>query len=307
MSSVVIGERPVSSMTDAELADWMGELSAANGYNALRGKTAALYVAIMRLMDENEPPMTARGVFYGLVSAGRIAKSEHGYKRACYHLLQMRRRGILPYDFVADNTRMMRKPHTYDSIHAFLEISRDTYRRALWQDQNAYVEIWCEKDALAGVLSDVTREWDVPLMVSRGFASETFLYEAAEQIKAQAKPAYVYYFGDHDPSGVAITESIRRRLAEFGATFTFERVAVEPWQIEAWGLPTRPTKRTDSRAKGWQGGSVELDAIPARHLRQLARDVIEQHVDRRALEQTKRTEELERETLEHVIGNLGLV
>ena len=41
---------------------------------------------------------------------------------------------------------------------------------------------WCEKDALAGVLLDVTSEFDVPLMVSKGFASESYLHSAAAVI-----------------------------------------------------------------------------------------------------------------------------
>jgi hypothetical protein len=35
--------------------------------------------------------------------------------------------------------------------------------------------VWTEKDALAGVLVEVTVEYDVPLMVSRGFASVSYL------------------------------------------------------------------------------------------------------------------------------------
>lgn len=82
-------------------------------------------------------------------------------------------------------------------------------------------------------------------------------------------------------------------------------------------LPTKKGERTPfscglvwsqkrQQTKG-SGGSLELDTIPGRQSRALTQEVIEQHVDRRALEQTKRTEELERETIEHVIGNLGLV
>ena len=96
----------------------------------------------------------------------------------------------------------MRKPDTHSSPEEALANTARTYRKALWDDQDAYVEIWCEKDALAGVLYKETAVWDVPLMVSRGFASLTFLAEAAEAIAAEGKPAYLYYFGDHDPSGV---------------------------------------------------------------------------------------------------------
>src|SRR5215831_11573165 len=93
---------------------------------------------------------------------------------------------------------------TWSSLDEMLENAASSYRRALWDEQSVYVEIWCEKDALAGVLYDVTREWDVPLMVTKGFPSESFLYEAALAIREQGKPAHLYYFADHDPSGVFI-------------------------------------------------------------------------------------------------------
>jgi hypothetical protein len=49
-------------------------------------------------------------------------------------------------------------------------------------------------------------------------------------------------------------------------------------QIEQMGLPTRPTKKTDSRAKHWEGGSVEVDAVHPATLRGFAAGCIEQHV-----------------------------
>jgi hypothetical protein len=52
----------------------------------------------------------------------------------------------------------------------------------------------------------------------------------------------------------------------------FVRVAVNPEQIEEFDLPTRPTKKTDSRAKTFEGESVEVDAIPPARLRQMVEE-----------------------------------
>lgn len=68
-------------------------------------------------------------------------------------------------------------------------------------------------------------------------------------------------------------------------------------QIEELGLPTRPTKKTDSRARDFDGESVEVDAIPPRHLRNLVADAIVGHVDRVLLGGLMKVEEAERETL----------
>jgi hypothetical protein len=152
------------------------------------------------------------------------------------------------------------------------------------------------------VLYEITSQWDVPLMVTRGFASISFLHGAANAILREDKPTYLYYFGDHDPSGVDISRSVEQRLREFApkAEITFERVAVTPDQIESMGLPTRPTKTSDSRAKNFVGGSVEVDAIEPSRLKKLAEDCITQHIDYDALERLKAVEAAERETLREI-------
>ena len=300
--SISISGVPVHDLSDRELFQWIDRM---DGYR-VRDKTALLWVSVLRAFDEAGPPMTVRQIYYALVSMGAIPKTEAAYNQTCYHILQMRRRGAIPYSFISDNTRWMRKPDSYDSLSEYLKISKQAYRRALWADQQDYVEIWIEKDALAGVAFDITSEWDVPLMVTRGFPSETFVYEAAESMKGKDKPIFIYYFGDYDPSGVAIPENIREKLSGFGVRCAFEVVAVLPYQIRALNLPTRPTKRSDSRAKNWEGGSVELDAIPVRTLREMFTNVIQNHIDREVLKKSLEIEEQERNTFALFVDNFGL-
>jgi hypothetical protein len=251
-------------------------------------------------------PMTVRQVFYRLVSEHVIGKTEAEYKRTvCRLLAEMRRSGEIPFDWIADSTRWMRKPDTYTGLAAMLEESAALYRRDLWAGQHAYVEIWLEKEALAGVLYETTAEWGVPLMVTRGYPSISFLHAAAAALTAEHKPVYLYYFGDRDPSGVDIQRAVEDGIREFApeADFTVEPVAVTALQVENWELPTRPTKRSDTRSKGWKGGSVELDAILPRDLRQMAREVIECHVDHGELARLRRVEAEERRTLEAIAAN----
>jgi hypothetical protein len=235
-------------------------------------------------------PMTVRQVFYRLVIQGVIEKSEKEYKGTiCRMLTDMRLSGAIPFGWIADNTRWMRRPLTYSSVKEALQHTAANYRRSLWDNQDDYVEVWLEKDALAGVLYPVTSQWQVPLMVSRGFSSLSYLHEAAQAIQSEDKPAHLYYFGDRDPSGVHIDRNIERRLREFApeAEIHFQRVAVTEAQIEELALPTRPTKTSDSRSKGFKGESVELDAIPPAALRELVAGCIVQHVDQRRLPATQ--------------------
>ncbi len=249
---------------------------------------------------EAEAPMTGRQVFYRLVGLGCIAKREPEYKHTVIRLLgEMRLDGTLSFDDIADNTRWMRKPQTHGSVAAMLSETARVYRRALWDNQDAYVEVWLEKDALAGVVYEVTDPWDAPLMVTRGYSSLSFLKSAAEAIEAIAKPTFIYYLGDHDPSGLDIPRSVEARLREFApdCDITFTRIAVTPDQIIAWHLPTRPTKQTDSRSKGFLGGSVEVDAIPSDQLRHLVEEAITSHLDEDAVVRTRAIEAEERTSL----------
>ena len=151
-----------------------------------------------------------------------------------------------------------------------------------------------------------TNPYDVPLMVAKGFASETYLYEAAETIADKDKPAYIYAFFDRDPSGAHSAKHIERKLREFApdAEVHFELVAVTPQQIEEWDLTTRDTKRGDNRhARNFVGDSCELDSIPPDKLRGLVRECIERHIDPDHLNTLRVAEASERSALKMFARN----
>lgn len=259
----------------------------------------ALKAALYEVTEEIKPA-SVRQVYYQLVSRGIIDKTEAEYKgTVCRLLAIMRKSKEMPYGWLADSTRWMRKPTTYPNLAAMLEEQARFYRRALWQTQQVDVEVWLEKDALSGVLFPITSEWDVPLMVTRGYPSLTFVHSAAEAMANTTWPTYIYYLGDHDPSGVDIPKMVERNLREMApeADIRFTRLAVNPDQIESMGLPTRPTKKSDTRAAGFEGESVEVDAIAPAALRTMIELVITSHIDDEALESELRAEQLERETL----------
>lgn len=251
-------------------------------------------------------PMTVRQVFYQATVQGLIDKSEAGYAKVQTDLVQMRRSGVVPYDWIADNTRWQRKPRTFDTVESALRETAQFYRKALWSNADAYVEIWLEKDALSGVVMPVTSLYDVPLMVARGYASLSFLHSAAEAIGDLAVPAFIYHLGDFDPSGVDAGNKIEQTLRELApnAKITFERIAVTPEQIEAWRLPTRPTKSSDTRAKSFGDISVELDAIPPDRLRTLVEQAIQRHLPEREFEILKAAEQSERNTIWRLVQDL---
>lgn len=75
--------------------------------------------------------------------------------------------------------------------------------------------------------------------------------------------------------------------------------------IEAWRLPTRPTKATDSRAKGFGDISVELDAIEPRLLRGLVEMAIQRHLPPEQFKVLIEAEKSERMLLANLVDRLG--
>ena len=215
---------------------------------------------------ERLQPASVRQIAYQAEVAGLIPKTENGFRRIQHDLLVLRQQGVIEYDWISDNTRWMRKSRSYRGIDHFIKLSIDTYRRDLWHDAPAYVEIWIEKDALAGTVLEVTNPYDVPLMVARGFSSETYLYEAAQAIAGEDKPAYIYAFFDHDPSGGHSAKHIERKLREFApnAEIHFELVASP--NSRSWigsCQPARPSaERTRTPRTSWAIAANSMPSLP---------------------------------------------
>jgi hypothetical protein len=245
----------------------------------------------------DDHPMTVRQVFYQLVTRRVIEKTEEQYQGTVIRLLtSMRLEDEISFDWIIDETRQTRETQTFDF-----------YRRSALRACDDYLEIWSEKEALAGLIYDAASKYDVPVLVSKGMPSLTQIYSCARNVARAAKAgkeSFVYQFGDHDPSGVLIPQVIERRLAELCEKFdcpapSVERIALTEKQISKFRLPTRPTKRAgNSHALKFAGRSVELDALPAQALRKLVHECIENHIPQHQLDTLRAAEESEREVLE---------
>jgi hypothetical protein len=273
-----------------------------------RAGLEALGAALAEVVEELRPA-TVRQVFYQAVVRGIVPKCEtHGYRHVQRRLVAMREEGSIPYGWITDTIRMVRGHARYRGIEEYAGEVASRYRRDYWADSETNVEIWLEKDALAGVLAPVVvEESGLALYVTRGFSSVTYLQSAADQIEADGRQTFVYLLTDYDPSGLSIAESVERALLERTDEHppVVERLAVTRGQIEAYELPTRPTKTTDARARRFfeEHGteSVELDALPPDVLRSLVREAIERHMDPRRLESLKMVELEEREGIARLL------
>lgn len=254
-------------------------------------------------------PVTVRQLFYQATVAGLpgIDKTEDGYNKVQAQVLKLRREGRMAYRRIADATRYMRRPRTYNGWEDALQETATFYRKSLWAESEFEVEIWLEKSALAGVLYPVTSEYDVPLMPTGGFTSETFAFEAVQQLRGTGKTLVVYSLYDFDRSGQDAAASLQEKVERFGDEFDvpvhFYQLGLTYEQVRDMALPTRPPKRNSKADQRWPHDfAAELDAIPPDDLRQMVREAIERHLPSAELERLKEIEDLERETLWQFIG-----
>jgi hypothetical protein len=256
---------------------------------------AELLDTVNTIAEGEESAITIRHLFYRLVGLGVIEKSERAYKSLCGHLSRWRKSGEVPWDAFSDSTRWHIRPPMFDGIADALKRTRESYRRDLWATQPYYTEVWVEKDAIAGIIADVTREFGVPLFVCRGFASLSSLYNASltfKEVQQNGKAVMIYHLGDYDPSGHAAADAIEKTFEDdFDVAVNFERIAITREQIDELNLPTRPTKQSDSRARNWRGSEcVELDSMPPAELRHLVEDAITSMIDQHQWKQIKKIE-----------------
>jgi hypothetical protein len=262
------------------------------------------YQALYEIVRENQPT-GVRFTYYAATAAGIVPKTQSGYVMVQRALLEMRRRNTIPWQWIVDSTRWMRKPTSYDSKeHAIASIAH-FYRRSLWTEAETAVEVWCESESVAGVLYPVTEKWDVPLYPCKGQSSDTFAWEAAQSYKFDQRELVIFYVGDHDPHGYEIQTNLQRKLEEFSGRddIEFERLACNAEDIEALRLSGSPPKKANyldavtGERIAWRGPAVEVEAIPPPTLRQWLDSVIEMEVDQERLRLLRVAEESEREAL----------
>lgn len=245
--------------------------------------------------------LSLRQLFYQLVSRNIVPNTEKSYKTVGTWVSDGRLAGLIDWDMIKDRGReMVSNPH-WDNPVNFIESVVPQYRFDLWKDQDNYVEVMVEKQALEGVLQPVCLSLDVPFTANKGYLSSSAMYEASKRFIEAAhadKELYVIYLGDHDPSGIDMSRDIEARLDLFVKTsldrcdeigpnevsaVTVRRVALNMEQIETLNPPENPAKITDPRANDYirrfGQSSWELDAIEPRQLADLVRNAITHLMD----------------------------
>lgn len=251
-----------------------------------------------------DQPQSVRHVFYRMTDprlAEPVEKSEHGYRQVQARCVALRRSGAVPYSWIADASRRGYFVDTFHGAGDFLARVNGLYRADLWRNADFRCEVWAESRSIASVIQRDCDELAVPLYPCGGFTSLSFAHEAAEDNNATGdrRPLIVFYVGDYDPAGVLIDVSLERELRQHlseAIPMRFVRLGINPDQIEAYDLPTKPRKAGDKRALH-VASTVEAEAMPANVLRAMLRENVEALLPEGALDAAKVAEESERQHL----------
>jgi hypothetical protein len=291
-----------------------------------RAKNRALHAAALEALEQ-ERPMTLRQLYYRPVSAGVLANAQAEYKRLGGVMTRVRESGEVPRTWIVDHVRSTLKPSSWTGLADFAETVREAYRKDFWAGLDHHVEVFVEKDAVAGTIQPVTEEYDIRLRVCRGYSSISFAGEIADLWAQVEKPIFAYYLGDFDPSGFDLERDLWEKLERYSGRFVWTaggcsfrermayateenvcwaRLAVTPEDFADFGLVCLPVKHADRRARTFVrahgAACAEVDALPPRELRRRVQEAIDAHIDRERWARLQHTEQLEQETLQKVVN-----
>ena len=250
---------------------------------------------ILEEYELQEIKVTLRQLYYQLVARGIIPNQIKEYAKLSGLLTNARYTGRIDWDAIEDRTRIPNIPNIFSDIKHLLEVAGRSYQLDRWEEQEYYVELWTEKDAISSVISPITNFYQVGVSVNRGYTSASAMYESKQRFLEQGKIKILLYLGDHDPSGLDMDRDIQERLNEFGADVKVIRIGLTQKQIKKYSPPPNPAKITDPRAKDYikkyGDSSYEVDALRPEVLQKLIKNSILKYLDLEKYEQVKKKEQ----------------
>ena len=226
--------------------------------------------------------LTLRQLYYQFVARGLLENKQRSYKNLGTLISDGRMAGLIDWHAIEDRTRKLEKLSSWQGPEELMKIAAEGFRRDRWTDQPTRVEVWIEKEALAGVFEPICKELEVPFFCCRGYPSKSEMWRGAMRFtqarKAHRQDGLILHFGDHDPSGMNMTEDIEGQMRTFGAQILVDRQALNMDQVDEYQPPPNPAKESDSRAakyiQEYGHESWELDALSPMALSDLVKDAV---------------------------------
>jgi len=253
--------------------------------------------------------LTLRQLYYQFVARDIIENSERSYKRLGGLINDGRLAGYIDWEAIEDRTREVSILSHWNHPSDIVRACAEQFALDKWREQPNYVEVWVEKEALAGVIEPVCEEFDVPFFSCRGYPSQSSVWRAGQRMKHVNGEPHILHLGDHDPSGIDMTRDIEDRIYLFAQRpVVVRRLALNMDQIEEFKPPPNPAKLTDSRAldyvRQYGRSSWELDALEPKILTDLVAEEVMRLRDDTLWDEEVSREERYRSKLRDIAANL---
>ncbi len=279
-----------------------------------RAHTAALLQQVEEVLEEyvDHLPLTVRQIFYRLVANYGYEKSERAYARLAEMLVRARRAKRIPFEYVRDDGVVTAFSTWHDGAEDFWDDVGhriNDYRRDRQAGQPQRIELWCESAGMLHQLARASDPYSVPVYSAGGFASLTATRQIAARACDQPCATVLLHVGDCDPSGESIFDAMAQDAAAFvdadrligTQRVTAIRVALTLDQVEDFGLPTAPAKKTDLRSKSWEGETCQLEALAPDQLAEVVTSAIEGLLEDGPLAQQLSYEKADRVALQRAL------
>lgn len=190
--------------------------------------------------------LTLRQLYYQLVSRDLIPNNVSEYNKVGNVVSRGRLAGLIDWRMIEDRVRVPKSRAHWESPQEILKQATNQYYRDRWKNQEYYIEVWCEKDAVSNILEPVCHKYDVTFLANRGYSSQSAMYNASQRFDRavqEGKEISIIYFGDHDPSGIDMTRDIIDRQSLFlqhDASNDVIRAALNMDQVEEYRPPENP-------------------------------------------------------------------
>lgn len=251
--------------------------------------------------------LTLRQLYYQFVSRDIIPNNERSYKNLGTAISDGRMAGMISWLAIEDRGRGVHPVYVQEDEQDVLNGIEYQFALDYWERQEAYVEVWVEKDALSAVIERPCNRWRVPYMACKGYLSASEAWRSGRRFMdklQEGRRCVLIHLGDHDPSGIDMTRDNGDRIdifSEDAGGVEVRRIALNMDQVDQYAPPPNPAKISDSRAEDYIARfgptSWELDALEPRVLDKLISDEIETLIDPEKWEDTKAEETERREVL----------
>lgn len=286
--------------------------------------SAALLLECQRLLMEYSGSITLRQMFYLLVAEEKIDFSEASYRKVKNLMINARKAGrVPPTTFSAaapapDDT-------LYGDVDRYLRKCFREYRIPRTYGQPNHIEIWVEREPHKIFLNSLIGEYDIPVYVTGGYSSFSFVFEAAKRIEQSTDrdgSPRILYFSDLSPASINMFES---QVSEISSHLTLTRdevdaimlrVGIDPEHVVKFDLPVLESVRPNQKTKLFEDRYsdtledigyprlpiVELEALNPVDFSEIVANVLFSLTDQRALEDVALLEDKNKQLLRRGIG-----